>query len=66
MAARSKRFRVADESTRADHGDKGSEPVSVCRNSYIILFIYLFGFLFFLQAFISTANINLLFLSMFK
>ena len=51
MVYRSKRFRVADESTRADHGDKGSEPVSVCRNSYIALFIYLFGFLFFFAGF---------------
>ena len=48
MAARSKCFRVVDESTRAEHGYEGHEPVSVRRTSTVV-FIYLYVFLCFFR-----------------
>ena len=41
MAARSKCFRVVDESTRAEHGYEGHEPVSVRRTSAVVIYIFL-------------------------
>jgi len=37
MAARSKCFRVVDESIRAEHGHEGHEPVSVRRTSAVVI-----------------------------
>ena len=37
MAARSKCFRVVDESTRAEHGHEGHEPRSVRRTSAVVI-----------------------------
>ena len=48
MAARSKCFRVVDESIRAEHGHEGHEPVSVRRTSAVDIFFYLYVFLYFL------------------
>ena len=37
MAARSKCFRVVDESTQAEHGHEGHEHVSVHRTSTVVI-----------------------------
>ena len=37
MAARSKCFRVVDDSTRAEHGHEGHEPISVRRILAVVI-----------------------------
>ena len=51
MAARSKCFRVVDESIRAEHGHEGHEPVSVHRTSVVVIYIFfdLYVFLYFFR-----------------